>query len=431
MVRTLRKLGDLLDRPAQGCPQAFPQHRATGFADGRQPLESPLFRTVLPQLPHEQAVRQHDQVHVPGLALASAKLTIPHAKLLLTVPMKGLRTCPAMAIDLQNPADLPLHAVAHQDFARSDIVPLVPDNDQPHPMRNRGDRQGAGEIPLPSVATAQFLAVGGSNALRQFVSANDLAFPLQLTVGFQIADIAAGPVEAIFLGVDVVQILGIGEIAVEDEVTGNMPHADPVDQLAEQHRVVLELQVGGFTKFALAKAAKLQGIMLAARANVVDEQVIVGDLVALFGVIPEPTHIGDELALMVNEHIVDGNNAMITVTGAGLFLEQLQTPFVEFTNVPHGVGEKAVQTRLIAGLGELAVDAAHGLALRQEQPRQVFAEMPPLGLAAEEVGEVGLGLLNHLRQFHDPWHGGTLPGQRAPCEYLRDLNEIAHLDKAS
>ncbi len=71
MVRTLRKLSDLPDGPAQGCPQGFAQHRATGLADGRQPLESPLLRTVLPQLPHEQAVRQHDQVHVPGPYLSS------------------------------------------------------------------------------------------------------------------------------------------------------------------------------------------------------------------------------------------------------------------------------------------------------------------------------------------------------------------------
>src|SRR5437879_3964273 len=111
MIRTLRKLGDLLDGPAQGCSQGFTQHRATGFADGRQPLESPFLRTVLPQLPHEQAVRQHDQVHVPGLALAIAKLTIAHTKLLLTVPMEGLRTCSAMAITLQHTTDLPLHEV--------------------------------------------------------------------------------------------------------------------------------------------------------------------------------------------------------------------------------------------------------------------------------------------------------------------------------
>ena len=54
MFRILRKLGDLTDRPAQG----FAQHRSASFADGRQPLQIPFLRTVLPQLSHEQAVRQ-------------------------------------------------------------------------------------------------------------------------------------------------------------------------------------------------------------------------------------------------------------------------------------------------------------------------------------------------------------------------------------
>jgi len=78
---------DLLDDPGEGGAERFVQHCPAGFADGPQPTESPIVRTVLPQLAHEHTVRQHDQVHVPGLALAVAELTVSHAKLLLTVPM--------------------------------------------------------------------------------------------------------------------------------------------------------------------------------------------------------------------------------------------------------------------------------------------------------------------------------------------------------
>jgi hypothetical protein len=39
-------------------------------------------------LTHEQAVRRHDQVHVPRLALAVAKLTVSHSQLLLAA-LKG------------------------------------------------------------------------------------------------------------------------------------------------------------------------------------------------------------------------------------------------------------------------------------------------------------------------------------------------------
>src|SRR6266567_2796841 len=70
------------DRPRQRRAQRLGQHRATGLADGRQPLRCPFIRTALPQLTHQQAVRQHDEVQVPGLALTVTQLTIPQAQLL-------------------------------------------------------------------------------------------------------------------------------------------------------------------------------------------------------------------------------------------------------------------------------------------------------------------------------------------------------------
>ncbi len=85
---------DLLNDPGEGGAERLIEHRSAGFADGLQTTEGPLVRTVLPQLTHEQTVRQHDQVHVSGLALAVAELTVSHAKLLLTVPMIGLRAVP-------------------------------------------------------------------------------------------------------------------------------------------------------------------------------------------------------------------------------------------------------------------------------------------------------------------------------------------------
>src|SRR5919112_3564468 len=101
------KSGDLLDRPGERRTQRLPTHRPTGFADGHQPMERPLLRTALLQLAHEQTVRQHDQVHVPGLALEITQLTIPQPELLLAVPMKGLRPRPTMSVDPNDPTHLP------------------------------------------------------------------------------------------------------------------------------------------------------------------------------------------------------------------------------------------------------------------------------------------------------------------------------------
>src|SRR3954467_6910233 len=73
------KSGDLVDRPGERRTQSFPAHRSTGFADGHQPMECPLLRTALLQLAHEQAVRRHDQVDVPGLALDITQLGFARA----------------------------------------------------------------------------------------------------------------------------------------------------------------------------------------------------------------------------------------------------------------------------------------------------------------------------------------------------------------
>jgi hypothetical protein len=40
---------------------------------------------------------------VPGLALDITQLTVAEAELLLAVPMKRLRTCPAMPVHPHNP----------------------------------------------------------------------------------------------------------------------------------------------------------------------------------------------------------------------------------------------------------------------------------------------------------------------------------------
>jgi hypothetical protein len=63
---------NLLNNPAKGGAERLAKHRSAGFADGLQTAERPFARTVLPQLTHEKTVRQHHQVHVPGLALAVA-----------------------------------------------------------------------------------------------------------------------------------------------------------------------------------------------------------------------------------------------------------------------------------------------------------------------------------------------------------------------
>src|ERR1035438_7704498 len=236
---------DLLNDLGKGGAERLIEHRSAGFADGLQTTESPLLRTVLSQLTHEQAVRQHDQVHVPGLALAVAKLTISHAKLLLTVPMIGLRARPAISIRAYDATHFPRRSVAHQYLSRFGIAAMIPDDDHANLVVHLGDVQRAGETPLPLIAASQFLAVFRWNRRCQFVCARYFPLPPDLAIELQVAHVGPRLAVAARLRVGVIQILGVGEIAVEHEIAGNFPLADPVDQLTEQLRMVLERLAGG------------------------------------------------------------------------------------------------------------------------------------------------------------------------------------------
>ena len=117
---------ETFDGPGDCVAESFSKHRHTGLAYGRQTLSCPLTRTALPQLMHKDAVRQEDHIQVPGLALATSKLTIAHAQLLLAVPMEALGACPTVSIDPQNPCHFPAGTIRDQNLAGVLVLTLVP-----------------------------------------------------------------------------------------------------------------------------------------------------------------------------------------------------------------------------------------------------------------------------------------------------------------
>src|ERR687898_2516141 len=54
------------------------------------------------------------------------------------------------------------------------------------------------------------------------------------------------------------------------------------------------------------QAAEVQRVALARGTGVVGDDEVVGDLVALLGVAPEPADVVDELAVVVDQGVVDG-----------------------------------------------------------------------------------------------------------------------------
>jgi len=397
-----------IDHPIDGLPQRLAHHRSAGLPDGRQAFEGPRTRTAVAQLSHHDAVRQEDQVHVAGLATAFPELTIAHAQMLLAVPVEALGAAPAMAVHAENPMDLPLRSIRHEDFARRGAVPSPPQDDDPQRVVHAVDADAFGEVPLRFAIDDDPLAIFGLDRGRDFFGFERLALEDHLAVELQIADVAA------LVAVDVVEVGRVREPAIEGEITGDSAVHHPVHQVAE-HRVVIDEGLAlPFTMLAFDEPAEVQRVVLAAPrisgggADVVGDQVVVGDLVALLGVVPEPADILDAFAGVVDQHVVDGDHAPVAVARGRVGLHPFEPAMVERFDVPVHLGQPAVETRLVGGPGELPADRRDVLAFCDQQPGQVLGEMPPRRLVVEQIAEVSRGFDDDGGELDDRRHGMVL-----------------------
>jgi hypothetical protein len=89
--------------------------------------------------------------------------------------------------------------------------------------------------------------------------------------------------------------------------------------------------------------------------------------VALVGVIPEPADIGNQFSIVTDEGVIDCNDTVLGVAGAGVVLQQVEAPLVERLDVPLDFSQKAVQAGLVGCDRELAVDTADGFTLGNAQ----------------------------------------------------------------
>jgi hypothetical protein len=114
-----------------------------------------------------------------------------------------------------------------------------------------------------------------------------------------------------------------------------------IDQFLEEFGVALEGGVVGLTLLTFLEAAEVEREVLAAGANVVGDQVVVGDLVAVLGMVPEPADVLDTLAMVVDEGIVNRDGAVIAVAEVRVALEDLQAAAVEAGGVGPCEGTQA------------------------------------------------------------------------------------------
>src|SRR5262249_13903738 len=115
---------------------------------------------------------------------------------------------------------------------------------------------------------------------------------------------------------------------------------------------------------------------------------------ALLGMIPEPASIFNQLAVMVDQRIINRDHTMRGVVGGGVALQEIETPLVERLFIPLNLSNPAVETGLVGRDGKLAVDTANGFAFSDEQASQVLGKMPALGRIGKQVGVLDQEILH-------------------------------------
>jgi len=293
--------------------ECLSQYRHAGFADGRQTLQSPRMRTTLPQLTHQDAVRQEDHVQVPGLALTASKLTIAHAQMLLAVPMEALRACPTVSIDPQNPCYFPVRTIRYQDLLGLLVLTLGPQDHQSNFVSYARNPHTLGKGPLSRAVDVDFLAVSRHNLGGKVLGLDLAARHQQLAGEGQSADVVTSQ------AVDMIEIVLVCEPTVEREIPDDLISNGPIDQLTKQHIVIAKLDSLLLTLLAFDEGIELKGIVFLRGDDVIDDQVVMCDLVPLLGVIPEIAYVLDKLTGVIDQDVVDGDDAVVDETGFGGF----------------------------------------------------------------------------------------------------------------
>ena len=217
--------------------------------------------------------------------------------------------------------------VGDEHFGNSFVTTILPQKDNPHRVFYLRQTDGGREVPLTIVAAAQFLSFFSWNRRGKFVSPNTLAADFQLAVGLQVADVGPRFASGVLFAMNVVEVFGTGKIAVKRKIARDFSLTDPVDQLSEQDSMILKFLAGCFTLLSLFEPPEFQRIMLAAGRNIIGNQIIVGDLMPSFGMIPKPADVGDPFPVVIDQYIIQGDNTLLVVAGGGVCLQQFSSGF--------------------------------------------------------------------------------------------------------
>ena len=138
----------------------------------------------------------------------------------------------------------------------------------------------------------------------------------------------------------------------------------------------------------------------------------------MMGMVPQPAYVLDELAAVVDQSIVDGNDTTGAVAGLRVVLQPGQTAVIERRLVPGCLDQPAVEARLIRGDGELSIDGAYVFAFCHHQPGEVFGKMAAGGFVVEDIAGKVQCLFHKGWEVHSPEPVSKGEGRRAAWESL-------------
>ena len=368
-------------------------------------MESPFTQTDVAQASHRQTVRQHHQNHVSCLTQSATQLTVAHAQFLFPVSVKCFRARPTISICADNPVDFPVRFIRDQYLLRFGVTRLVPKKNNTTFMVRFRHAHCYREIPLLlSVLVYDWFFGIWANRRCERGGTHRLALKRNGSIRFEVADVTATFPSGVIQRVDVVQDFARTEITVEDECSQELFFLAPINQLNEQFRVIDEFFVGLFALILFLESSKVERIMFSVLINVIDEQIIVSDLVSLFGMIPKPTDVFDELSVVIDEHIVDGDGTERVIHNVALFAKPIDASIVEFIFIPIDFGQKAIETGLIAGADDFIGDTGNGFIVSDHEAGEIIGEVIALAFILKKVGELLESFFDDFRTFHDSGH---------------------------
>lgn len=218
---------------------------------------------------------------------------------------------------------------------------------------------------------------------------------------------------------DVVHDRRIGEVTVEGEVAGDLLRDDPVDQILGQVGVVAK-RVVRIALLALAEAPEVERVVLSTGVDVGGKQIVVGDDMAMFGMISIIAHVLNQFPGVIDQGIVNRDHAILTIAGGRLAWQPCEPVDVDPGGIPGCFREPAVEAGLIGRTGKLEGDAADRLRLRDQQAGQILGQMPTGRFIGKQIRKLGEDVFDDGRDGHNcrhytlRWH--AVPKHESYCD---------------